>query len=714
MVRHRLVEACAIALVLLFISAWTFASVADAALSSAYVDDDFTAGSAGGHTFGLDAFATIQEALAAVDAGGTVHVAAGTYTGIIEVTKSVTILGPNAGVKPVSGVARNPEATLTVDGGFRLQQNVTNVVIDGFEFTSTSGITTGHERAAILLAPGQNGGNAAPFNTFSSVTIQNNWFHALPTRAVFKDCFAAFHGLTVANNLMEGIVDPDGDISAIKVQSRCEDGAPSTGLTITGNVIDGVGYAAIIADDIAGVTITNNTIADAPEHGINLGSGREHTADVTITGNRISDAGIDGSGAIRIKDGAFGGTVLVRGNALLDSRRGVLVEQATGTIEISGNAIAGNDVGLEAEVPVTATNNWWGCEGVPGDAGCDTVAGTVDTSSPLTAQIASVSAPPSVAFELASVTPSVSLVNPTGVTTSFAGNSNLLVGTNTITVTSTLTIAGVTVSTDTATVTVSRGAEVLVEPAPTPTATPLPTEPVEEPVVEVVAEETSEPASADAPATTAVEAPDGSSARVEAPPAALPEGATLSAGAIADLDALTAQAPPPPEVEVALAFVLEATDAEGEPITDGFAQPIALEFDVPAESVPPDATPETLVLAFWNGSEWVEVEGEVTLNPDGSYRINASVDHFTIFAVQHQPNRGRFLAPPEVEGITLVQWGGGGYDLLDTALATGDGLWATLDGRLLGYRVGAPGFVNRGFVEQFATLPAGMGLLVVR
>ncbi|MCK9487726.1 MAG: Ig-like domain-containing protein, partial [Dehalococcoidia bacterium] len=223
------------------------------------------------------------------------------------------------------------------------------------------------------------------------------------------------------------------------------------------------------------------------------------------------------------------------------------------------------------------------------------------------------------------------------------------------------------------------------DPDPTPTPTPTPSgTPVPEPVVTRVNEAASEPGQADTPTAVSTTTDDGSTATVNAPANAIPAGGKLKAAAVGNLDELTSQAPPPANVDVALAFVLEAEDADGNPIM-AFDEPIALEFTVPAASVPPGATSETLVLAFWNGTKWVEVEGAVTENADGSFTITASVDHFTIFAVQHQPNRGKFTPAPAQRGITLTAWGGGGYGLLDRVLSHGSSVWVTSGGTFTGY-----------------------------
>ncbi|MFC1554783.1 right-handed parallel beta-helix repeat-containing protein, partial [candidate division KSB1 bacterium] len=90
-----------------------------------YVDDDYTSGSAGGHTWGYDAFADIATGLDSVATAGTIMVAAGTYAEDLTIDKSVTLTGASA-------------ASVTVTGNHTITAN--DVTIGGFTFDAAADI----------------------------------------------------------------------------------------------------------------------------------------------------------------------------------------------------------------------------------------------------------------------------------------------------------------------------------------------------------------------------------------------------------------------------------------------------------------------------------------------------------------------------------------------------------------------------------------------
>ncbi|HEY8749814.1 MAG TPA: hypothetical protein VIM11_17660, partial [Tepidisphaeraceae bacterium] len=93
----------------------------------------------GSHTFGIDAFATVQNGVDFVASGGTVDVDAGTYHENVTISQPLTLNGANAGVSGTS--SRGAESI--IDGGsgtaFLVQQGF--VDFNGVEVTGNTGIS---------------------------------------------------------------------------------------------------------------------------------------------------------------------------------------------------------------------------------------------------------------------------------------------------------------------------------------------------------------------------------------------------------------------------------------------------------------------------------------------------------------------------------------------------------------------------------------------
>ena len=143
-----------------------------AAAGEVWVDDDFTSETPG---WDVTYFDTIQEGIDAVDPGGTVNVAAGTYTENVEVDRQLTLTGDPSqpGNVIVNAVGGSGNAiTLAVDDcvlrGFKAQNSIYGIYLDGSSGnTLTNNIASSNIRDGIYLDRSNN-------NTLTGNTVSGN------------------------------------------------------------------------------------------------------------------------------------------------------------------------------------------------------------------------------------------------------------------------------------------------------------------------------------------------------------------------------------------------------------------------------------------------------------------------------------------------------------------------------------------------------------
>ena len=131
---HRLTAAAVCGLLLLF----SLGATISWAANPVYVDDDFNSGTPG---WGVDHFATIQNGVDAVDAGGTVNVAAGTYVeDNILINQGMTVQGAGVGFSII-------DASASVATGSVVEINIASgdVLFDGFTITTGASLHGMHE-----------------------------------------------------------------------------------------------------------------------------------------------------------------------------------------------------------------------------------------------------------------------------------------------------------------------------------------------------------------------------------------------------------------------------------------------------------------------------------------------------------------------------------------------------------------------------------------
>ena len=317
-----------------------------------YVDDDWAGTTPGDDpdgdgpatSFGWDAFDTIQGGVGNVGLGGTVNVHAGNYaeTGQIVIGHNMSIVGAGSDVVTVRPTANTGN---TGDGrGWWLvptgvELHLSSMTLDGTGYKVWQGIR--HKGTG----------------TITDVVFQNIQYEASgPSYSGFG---AAIFG---------GNVDVVGcsfhDIGRIGILFF---GPDVTGSLFSGNVYIGKGDG------------------DWLDYGVEVGGGAVVTIEDNFISNNTGVASVDGSTSAAILVTTYygaGTAATITHNFLFDSTTGIAVgydAADTSAVAAHYNYIVGNEVGVESTNPlVDAEQNWWGCSGGPGAAGCDPVSGNVD------------------------------------------------------------------------------------------------------------------------------------------------------------------------------------------------------------------------------------------------------------------------------------------------------------------------------------------------
>jgi hypothetical protein len=295
-------------------------------------------------TIGYNAFGTISGALPYTAANGTVKVQAGTYAENVAVTKSVTILGPNAGIDPNTGT-RVPEA----------------IVVPATTETSLQGSTSG-----TVFRLGTNSGHINV--TIDGLTVDGHNASLTGGRTL--------NGVEVDTGA--GIVNSIGSFDA-------NPGGYDVTMTASNDIIQNFERYGVLADNTAartpttGTLVSHNKIDNLPS-GNNFGGGRGRAAAFeenvygTFSDNVVTRVDV-GWQDDNYNSASPGAGTLVTGNEIHTYHRGIfhnLQYQDATAITISNNKIfqettgdfpaSGSDFGIElaslqSAVGATLANN---------------------------------------------------------------------------------------------------------------------------------------------------------------------------------------------------------------------------------------------------------------------------------------------------------------------------------------------------------------------
>ena len=326
-------------------------------------------------------YPTIQAAVNAAPAGGTVKVAAGTYDELVTVNKPLTLLGAQAGVDARSCCRGKSE---TIVDGYALSAtsrssafNVTanDVTIDGFTMQGQTSSVLG---AGVVLAPSIAGTH------FLDNVVRNNVVGLYLSNDSATDAAVIRHDVFASNN----------NPGANNGRGIYTDGGVSGGLlanvvidanTFTGNVGDGtsgnpeaaVGLEAATAGKQFNISVTNNVMT---------GNGKGllvfNATGVTFSGNLVTGSTDATSAAVR-DEGNVANLAITYNTVIGGAGTAVLIDGKVSmtpscNVTVNYNAFAGNAKGGVIVTPGAVTSptglldarfNYWGSCNGPSGAG---------------------------------------------------------------------------------------------------------------------------------------------------------------------------------------------------------------------------------------------------------------------------------------------------------------------------------------------------------
>jgi parallel beta-helix repeat protein len=222
-------------------------------------------------------------------------------------------------------------------------------------------------------------------------TIRNNIRPAIHLASSTGDGSAGNRDATIESNTISDHLD----VGIFLVGAK--------GVTISKNTIEGSWNSGVMLQHAAEVTVDQNTF-DGNNSSTFNGQGLQGEAWgsiategnsiaapasflLTVTTNLIGNTGQGrASSATAIRLTADSPDVEIQGNQFVTYGTAVhVVAQAT-TTDVHFNAFAGGLVGIQNDDTtgrVSAERNWWGCASGPGNAGCDSIVGSVDSDSVL-------------------------------------------------------------------------------------------------------------------------------------------------------------------------------------------------------------------------------------------------------------------------------------------------------------------------------------------
>jgi hypothetical protein len=314
-----------------------------------------------GAACGHPGFSSINAAVAAVHAGGTVVVCRGTYNEDVVVSKPLNLVGHNATVDPSHPVLRKNSPLFSAAGNNAFTLMAPHVTVGGFRVVHATGdgIFAAANRERIV-------GNWAFFNGATGISLNGSSFSLVKANVAAHN---AAGGITLANDV--GSFVPGATASHDRVVGNLVRGNPfGCGVVLADHLGTTVSGARGIFDNlIAWNVIRNNGNggSNQPDGGGVLLASEAPGAAVwgnRVVHNRISGSGLGGitvhshAGGQNFTGNVFGwnviGTNNVGGDFADPHTTGIFVGSVDAlSIAIVGNRIHNNHTGIFKAGPVS-------------------------------------------------------------------------------------------------------------------------------------------------------------------------------------------------------------------------------------------------------------------------------------------------------------------------------------------------------------------------
>ncbi len=314
-------------------------------------------GGLGAHSIGYDAFATIQAAVNAVGAGGTVNVAAGTYNESPNINKSVSLLG--VGGRDVTTIVLQTGPTYLGS----IQISASNVLVDGFTIVGYDAPVTAspYDYASSDIWLLQNTTNIEIANNrikVGNIGPESNGDDGIGVLTTYATTIpAGTDNLNVHDNIFEP-VNTTGR-RAFYINPGIDH------FTFSNNVINGEFTRPAMAQALNGV-VENNTVVGT---GSSAGLGTWGYPDASLWGHTVFQGNVisNTATAISLYDSEdvviLNNTLDGNGNGIYVSDTGYITYNPANGVEVQSNSFAGDVTAGIANTTtglLAAAYNWWG------------------------------------------------------------------------------------------------------------------------------------------------------------------------------------------------------------------------------------------------------------------------------------------------------------------------------------------------------------------